>query len=320
MTVLACDLGGTQMKIGVVRDGRVLARAVEPANSHAGLAPQLPVLAAAWLRLLAETNLTLADCAGVAVAFPGLVEGKTGRVLATYGKYDDARAIDLPAWARAGFGLPLALENDARMALIGEWQAGAGLGCDDLVMVTLGTGLGVCAVIEGQVLRGRHGQAGVLGGHLTVRVGGRRCGCGNLGCAEAEASTAHLGAIAPGMPGFPRSPLSSVVPLDYAAVFRHAAEGDPCAVALRAHSLQVWSALVVSLIHAFDPERVVLGGGIMASGGVILPAIRDYVARHAHTPWGKIAILPSALGGDAALVAGEWLLRDPRAHRDTSAP
>lgn len=310
MTILACDLGGTRMKIGIVRAGRVLASTVEPAHGRLGLAPQLPALAAGWRRLLAEANLEPADCAGITVAFPSLVDPASGRVLSHQGKYADAPGIDLRAWAGDEFGLPLAIENDARMALIGEWQAGAGLGCDNLVMVTLGTGLGVCAVIEGRVLRGRHGQAGVLGGHLTVRVGGRRCGCGNVGCAEAEASTSVLGEIAATLPGLADSALAQVAPLDYAAVFRLAAEGDACAVALRAHSLQVWSALVVNLIHAFDPERVVLGGGIMASGEVILPAVRDYVARHAHTPWGHVAILPSKLGSEAALVAGEWLLRN----------
>lgn len=310
MTILACDLGGTRIKVGIVCDGRVLASTVEPVLVRNGLAPQLPVLAAAWRRLLAELGLVPSDCAGIAVAFPSLVDVATGRVLSHQGKYADAPDINLRAWARAEFGLPLAIDNDARLALIGEWQAGAGRGCDNLVMVTLGTGLGACAVIEGRVLRGRHGQAGVLGGHMTVCVGGRRCGCGNLGCAEAEASTAFLGEIAAAMPEYAGSPLARVTSLDYAAVFRHAAGGDACALALRARSLQVWSALVVNLIHVCDPERVVLGGGIMASGDVILPAVREYVGRHAHTPWGRVEILPSLLGEKAALIAGEWLVRE----------
>lgn len=310
MIILACDLGGTRLKIGVVRDGRVLAQAVEPAHSQLGLAPQLPVLRAAWLRLLGGLKLTPADCAGVTVAFPSLVDNATGRILAIYGKYHDSMELDLRAWARAELGLPLAIENDARMALIGEWRAGAGRGCDNLVMMTLGTGLGVCALIEGRVLRGKHGQAGVLGGHLTVRCGGRLCNCGNLGCAEAEASTAHLRQMAEGSPNWDRSSLRSAATLGYAEVFAHAAAGDACAAALRDHSLLVWGSLAVSLIHAYDPEMLILGGGIMASAGVILPAIAGHVHRHAHTPWGKVRVVPSALGDQAALVAGEWLLRE----------
>ncbi|MBP7142287.1 MAG: ROK family protein [Opitutaceae bacterium] len=309
MTVLASDLGGTRLKIGVVREGRVLAQTVEPAHSHLGLAPRLPVLKDVWLRLLDGIGLKLADCAGVSVAFPSLIDRSTGRILAVYGKYHDSLDIDLRAWARSELGLPLAIENDARMALIGEWQAGAGQGCDNLVMITLGTGIGVCAIIEGRILRGKHGQAGVLGGHLTVRYGGRLCTCGNLGCAEAEASTAFLRQIAEASPDWERSSLRSL-PLDYAHVFARAAAGDACAAGLRDHSLLVWSSLVVNLIHAYDPERVILGGGIMASGETILPAVEAHVHRHAHTPWGKVRIVPSALGDQAALLAGEWLLRE----------
>ena len=184
--VLACDLGGTRLKLGVVRGGRVLAEAVEPARSKEGLAPRLPVIKAAWLRLLDELHLDVSGCAGISVSFPSLIDTASGKVLAEYGKYADAPGLDLRAWARAELGLPLAIENDARMALIGEWRSGAGRGVDNVVMITLGTGLGTAAIIEGRVLRGRHGQAGVLGGHLTVRYGGRKCSCGNMGCAEAE--------------------------------------------------------------------------------------------------------------------------------------
>lgn len=315
MNVLACDLGGTRLKIGVVGDGRVLAHAVEPANSKHGLAPRLPVLKAAWLRLLAGLKLTPADCAGVSVAFPSLVDNATGRVFLQGGKFDDAQGLDLRAWARTELGLPLALENDARMALIGEWRAGAGRGCDNLVMMTLGTGLGACAIIEGRVLRGKHGQAGVMGGHVTVRYGGRPCSCGNLGCAEAETSMAFLGQIAARMPAFDHSPLCRAATLNHGMIFKHAAAGDACALALRDHSIRVWSTLAVNLIHVCDPERVILGGGIMASADVILPAVTDYVHRHAHTPWGKVQVVPSALGDHAALVAGEWLLQEHLAGR-----
>jgi glucokinase len=310
MTILACDLGGTRMKIGVVRDGVVLAQTTEPANSKTGLAPGLPVLKAAWLRLLAEVKLSVSDCAGISVAFPSLVDVKSGRVLAEYGKYADAMSIDLRGWAKNEFNLPLAIENDARMALIGEWKYGAGRDSDNAVMITLGTGLGTAAVIEGCVLRGKHGQAGVLGGHSTVRYGGRDCSCGNVGCAEAEASTAFLCDVAVSLPEWDGSSLRKLATLNYAAVFKHAAAGDTCAQKLRDHSLRVWSTLAVNLIHAYDPEIVILGGGIMASADVILPAISEYVRRHAHTPWGKVRVVMSELGDTAALVASEWLLRE----------
>ena len=310
-TALACDLGGTRMKIGVVRESSLLAQTIEPAHSDLGLAARLPVLKAAWLRLLAQLNLSPSDCAGISMAFPSIVDTTNGRLLDEFGKFADAMDLDLRAWAQREFGLPLAIENDARMALIGEWRVGAGRGCDDLVMMNLGTGLGVCAIIEGRVLRGKHGQAGILGGHLSVRYdGGRLCACGNVGCAEAEASTACLAALARARADFAASPLAHEPVLDFAAVFAHAATGDPCALALRDHSVHVWATLAVSLVHAYDPARLILGGGIMASAAVILPAVRAHITRHAHTPWGQVEVVASALGDNAALVAGEWLLKD----------
>ena len=310
MNVLACDLGGTRMKIGVVRDGVVLAQTAEQSNSKAGLAPGLPVLKAAWLQLLGELKMSAGDCAGISVAFPSLIETKSGRVLAEYGKFADAMNLDLRAWAKREMNLPLAIENDARMALVGEWKHGAGRSTDDVVMMTLGTGLGTAALIAGQLLRGKHGQAGVLGGHSTVRYGGRECSCGNLGCAEAEASTAFLAELAKTDSEFAASQLACEPVLDFAAVFKQAAAGDAGARKLRDHSLRVWSALAVNLIHAYDPEIVVLGGGIMASADVIFPAVTEYVRRHAHTPWGKVRVVAGELGDRAALVAGEWLLRE----------
>ncbi len=310
MNVLACDLGGTRMKIGVVNNGAVVAQRTEPANSKAGLAPGLPVLRKAWLKLLEGLKLSVSDCAGISVAFPSLVDPKSGRILAEYGKYADAMELDLRAWAKKEFGLPLAIENDARMALAGEWKHGAGRGSDNLVMLTLGTGLGTSAVIQGQLLRGTHGQAGVLGGHTTVRYGGRDCSCGNIGCAEAEASTAFLCDIVVTLPEWDRSSLCRLATFGYAAVFKHARNGDVCARKLRDHSLQVWSTLAVNLIHAYDPEFVIVGGGIMASVDVVLPAMSEYVRRHAHTPWGQVRVVASELGDNAALVAGEWLLRE----------
>jgi len=231
-------------------------------------------------------------------------------VLDEYGKYGDAPQIDLRTWAREELGLPLAIENDARMALIGEWRHGAARHFEDVAMVTLGTGIGTAILSEGRIVRGKHGQAAILCGHLTVRAGGRLCRCGNVGCAETEASTAILPQLARERTDFEGSALSKLAVLDYAAVFQHAAAGDPCAKGLRDHSLQVWSSVVVNLIHAFDPEIVIMGGGIMASAGAILPAVRDYVKRHARTPWGAVRIEPSELGDQAALVAAEWLVQE----------
>ena len=310
MITLAADFGGRRIKLGLVKDGRVLARQVLPANADQPLSTRLEAVADGLRGLCAEQRLTPADCGGVGFAYPSIVDTRRARIMDHFGKFGDASQLDLRAWAMTTLGLPLVIDNDARMALIGEWQYGAGRGCNNLGVITLGTGLGASAVIEGRVLRGVHGQAGILGGHLTVRYGGRQCVCGNLGCAEAEGSTWMLDKLAREREDFDQSPLSREPRLDYAAVFRLAATDDTCAKALRDHSLQIWSVTAVNLIHAYDPEKVVLCGGIMASADVIVPAVQAYVERCAHTPWGRVEVVPSALGDDAALLACEWLWQE----------
>lgn len=314
MAVFAVDAGGTRIKLGVVENGRVLARGVIDARSDEGLGPQLPRIAEA-LRALAPPE----RIEGLGMAFPSLVDAEAGRVTRDSGKYRDAMGIDLNAWCEESFAVPSAIENDARMATIGEWRSGAGQGVDDLVMVTLGTGIGTGVIMEGRVVRGVHGQAGCLGGHLIVQVGGRECPCGARGCAEAESSTATLPARAKEDPEFTSSVLHSANPLDYAAVFAAAREGDAVALRLRDRALEVWGALTVSLIHAYDPSVVVFGGGIMAAGEEILDPVRTYVEKNAWMPWGKVRIVSSQLGDDAALIACEWLVESRKKDKDEIA-
>ncbi|HYG24221.1 MAG TPA: ROK family protein [Verrucomicrobiae bacterium] len=310
MTCLAVDFGGTRIKLGIVRDGSVLAHRVIAAQSDQPLASRLEAVAAALEALCQEQGIATGTCDGIGFSYPSIIDRRNARILDHFGKFGDASTIDLRGWSRERLRLPLAIDNDARMALIGEWRHGAGRGCDNCVIVTLGTGIGVSAVIESHVLRGVHGQAGILGGHITLQPAGPQCVCGNKGCAEVAASTSVIGKLAREHPAFGSSALAREDVVDYAAIFRLAAKGDACSVALREQSLQVWSALVVNLIHVFDPERVILGGGIMGSGSVIVPAIQAYVERHAHTPWGKVTVVQSSLGDHAALVACEWLVQE----------
>lgn len=310
MTTLAVDFGGRRIKLGLVEDGAVRAQQVLPARAEVPLPMRLSAVATALRDLCQQHALRPESCAGIGLAYPSIIDTEHARILDHFEKFGDAADFDLRAWALTELGLPLAIDNDARMALVGEWLHGAGRGCENVAMITFGTGLGTAVVSEGRVLRGIHGQAGILGGHLTTRLGGRPCVCGNIGCAEAEASTWALAQLAPERPDFVGSALADEAEVDFASVFRLAAAGDACARALRDHTLQVWSALAVSLIHAYDPERLILGGGVMASGDIILPVIRDHVERHAHTPWGKVRVVAGELGDRAALLGCEWLVRE----------
>jgi glucokinase len=310
LIVLVADAGGTRIKVALMRNQSVLAEECLATRSHEGFAPQLPRIALAFQSLCERTGIKPRDSCALGLAFPSLIELAKGRIRSAYGKYEDAPGLDLRGWARDTLGLPLVIENDALMALLGEWQAGAGRGSDDLVMVTLGTGLGTAALINGHLVRGKHGQAGALGGHLTVRQNGRRCTCGNRGCAEAEASTYALPSIAAEQADFCRSALRELDVIDYAAVMRLAREKDACAMELRTQAIEIWSSMIVNLIHAYDPERVVVGGGILAGAADFFPDLKHRVQEHAHTPWGRVAILSAELGDTAALFGAEYLVRE----------
>ena len=306
MPTIAMDFGGTRIKLGLVDGGQVRAARVIDAESRAGLTARLPVIAQTIRPLCDEASVEVQTCRGVGMALPCLVRGDC--IVSTIDKYPDATEIDLPAWGRRALGLPLVLENDANAALAGEWQYGAGRGHRSVVLMTLGTGIGTSAVIDGVPLRGQHGQAGCLGGHVTVNVDGDRCVCGNIGCAESEASTWALPAHAKRDPDFASSALSRESVLDYRAVFREADAGDAVASRLRDRAINVWSAAAVTLVHAYDPEVVILGGGIMKSPGPIVARMQSYIDDHAWVGWGKVRVAPGQLDDSAALLGLEYLV------------
>ncbi len=305
---LSIDLGGTHATIAVVRGASVLASRDLAMDSSRPLRPVLARFATAIRDLSAELGIPSQQYLGVALGFCGLADARIGRVISTNKKYDDAPEIDFQDWSRKEIGLPFAVENDARMALLGERHVGAARGCHKLVMITLGTGIGGVAMIEGRLLRGKHAQAGCLGGHLPAKVGGRPCTCGAIGCMEAEASGWALPIMAREWNGFADSPLARRERIDFKSVFELARAGDRVATEIRDYCLQVWATACVGLIHAYDPELIVIGGGVMRSADVILPYLQRFVHEHAWTPWGKVRIVAAQLGNNAGLFGAVPLL------------
>lgn len=296
MKILAIDLGGTHATCALVEGRKILARETIHLPESESFANTLAALAGPLTRLQSSAR---ADAIGF--GFCGLVDSRNTRIADTNGKYIDAVSIDLSQWAKEKFGLPLRLENDARLALLGEQYAGAAQGETDVFMFTLGTGIGGVAMINGHLLRGKHDQAGVLGGHIPVSLSNRRCTCGGLGCAEAEASGWSLPGVAKDWPGFASSVLASQT-INFENLFACAAEGDQVSRALVDHCLRVWGAAAVAAIHSFDPELLVYGGGVMKSAEAILPYIQNYVRENAWTPWGTVRVRAAQLGNDAALL------------------
>lgn len=307
MKALAIDLGGTHATLALLDDATIVDSRSLDLDSAQGLATVLPLFADTLRSLLKDHALAPADLAGIGFSSCGLIDSTSGRVLSTNQKWDDATALDLPRWGREAFGLRLRIENDARMALLGEWYAGAARGCDDVVMITLGTGIGGAAMMGGQLVRGKHSQAGNLGGHLPVLFNGRPCTCGGIGCAEAEAAGWSLPYVLREWPGFAQSKMATE-PLNFERLFYWAEQGDGVAAEVRDRCLRVWAADAVGLVHSFDPEMVVIGGGVMRRAHVILPFVEEFVHKHAWTPWGKVRVRAAELGNNAGLLGAIPLL------------
>lgn len=195
------------------------------------------------------------------------------------------------------------------MALLGEWQFGAGKACHNLVMVTIGTGIGTAVLIDDQLLKGKHFQAGNLGGHFIVNFKGSTCTCGNIGCMEAEASTWRLPSLLKDHPEFNKSSIKVEDLLDFKALFHHAGKNDQVSIEVLEQCLSAWSAGIITMIHAFDPEMIILSGGIMKSASVILPFIQEKVNQLAWTPWGKVKLVEARFPDSAALYGADYLVR-----------
>jgi glucokinase len=310
MKALAIDFGGTHATCGLVEDRKILGHETIDTDRAKSLVAVLPKIVESFRGLLKAASLDFKDCAGVGVGLAALIDGRVGRVLATNDKYPDAKDFDLDNWSRKTLGIPLRLENDARLALLGEVYAGAARGFSDAVMMTLGTGIGGVAMIEGKLLRGKHGQAGCLGGHIPALFNGRACTCGAIGCAEAEAAGWSLPFVVKEWPGISASALSKYPAVGFKELFEEAKQGDKIALAIRDRCMNIWAVDAVGLVHSFDPEIIVIGGGVMKSADIIIPYVEQYVQKHAWTPWGKVRVRAAELGNNAALLGAIPLLAE----------
>ncbi|MFO1512627.1 MAG: ROK family protein [Verrucomicrobiota bacterium] len=310
MIVLAADFGGTTIKLGVVSEGKLLAADRIPAQAERPMPERLEAIAIRWETMLAEVGLKCTACAAAAFALPFLADPAKARVLGDFGKFPGAAQVDFAAWAQARLGLPVTLENDLRVALLGEAAAGAAREHQDVVMIALGTGIGCAVLSDGRLFRGVRNRAAALMGHCSLNFDAPSGRCGNPGCAEDLASTATLAELAQRRPNFSGSLLSRAAVVDYEAVFRCADEGDPCSRSLVEHSLRVWATVVLTSVIAYDPAIVVLGGGVMRRHHAILPAIRTHLAGHLPGLRTEIPVVASALGDDAALLGCERLVTE----------
>lgn len=295
------------MSAALVARGRVLAEGSFETDAVSGR-QMLTQLETLFAECKTQAGAAAESPCGVVLGYPGIVDSASGAILSPLDKYADLTGLMLQVWAHSRLGLPLRLENDARLALLGEHSAGAARGVQDVVLVTLGTGIGGAAMLDGKLLHSQSGHAGALGGHLAIRLHGRRCACGAEGCAEAEASTAALPDICRTWPGFSRSRLALEPVLDFETLFSAVDLEDRVASEILAHCIDVWSLLTVSLIHAYGPELVLFGGAVLARGEQVLTPIRTYAYNHMwRTSRGLPRIEAAALGRQATIFGAATL-------------
>ncbi len=311
IAAIAIDLGGTRTRVALVdRQGIILERLHGPTNAHLGREQALEHLLALLRRL--EPDAVGARPVGIGVSLAGPVDPTTGTVHAP---------PNLPGWdgfspvglLQGAFGLPVRVVNDASLAAVGEHTFGVGVGTRDLVYVTVSTGIGGGMVSNGEPVLGSRGFAGEVG-HMTLVQDGPECSCGKRGCLEALASgTALARNAAARMPGTPGSLLWQLADgnagdVDARAVLEAAAMGDQLATELRSAFTGHLGAGLANLLNIFDPDVLVLGGGVSRSIHTFFPELVESVRRHAmaHLQT-RVPIAYSVLGDDAALLGAAQL-------------
>jgi glucokinase len=286
-TALGIDVGGTNLRIAEIdAGGRIRSRLAERVTRGR------EALTARLAELVAARRTPAVRAVGVGI--PGRVDAATGLVLSA--GYLELAGLPLAATLGAAVGLPVAVENDCTMALLAECAVGAARGRGNVVMFSIGTGIGGAIFQRGEPVRGR-ATAGQLG-HLTVQPGGRSCNCGRRGCVETTSSGTSLGLLVQEA-GLPPG-------TDVERLLAAAGAGDASAAAVLAAWAEPMRDAATSMAAAFDPELVLFGGGL---GQAMVRALARLPPERS---WYTYEIAAAELGDDAGVIgAGLRALSGP---------
>ncbi len=306
--VLALDIGGTKLAAGVVDAGRVHSFLVVPSHASKGPEQGLERLFELGRQAVAASSLDWSEIGAVGIGAGGPLDTERGVLLAPphLPGWRDIPVIEL---AEQAFGRPAVLENDATAAAAGEHRYGAGFGTRHMVYLTISTGVGGGVIVDGALYRGAMGNGGELG-HVTVDCNGRPCrGCGRLGCLEAYVSGTSIverarEALSGADGAGEESTLAAVDELTAADVAAAARDGDALALTVWEATLEALACGLTSIVNLFEPELVVVGGGVSTAGEQLLGPVRESVAASAMRPAGAGARIVRAALGDRSGVVG----------------
>jgi glucokinase len=314
--VAGVDLGGTKVLAGIVdAENHVLGRAKNATPAAEGAEAILSAIIETVHHAAAEAGIKIGDLVGIGVGSPGPLDADRGVILfsANMNVRDFALGPDL----HAALGPPVLVRNDVRVGGYGEFRLGAGAGKSNVLAAFVGTGIGGCVIVDGKVVAGSTGNAGEIG-HILIKPGGSRCGCGRRGCMEAEASRTAITkrirkAVRKGRTSILANKVASkndkLKSKELAQAYH---EGDAVTVAEVNRAAYYLGLGLGSLVNVLGPEVVILGGGVVEALG---PTYLDAIITSARNqiladPDGRIAILPAALGDDAGILGAALMARE----------
>ncbi len=304
------DLGGTTVKLGFFRkDGTLLHKWEIPTDTRDSGKHILPDIAGALRCFLQEKGIAKAEVLGIGIGVPGPVDsqGVVNKCINLgWEKFSVRQALQELT------DLPVAAGNDANLAALGESWRGGGQGCKNMVLATLGTGVGGGIILDGKPLFGVHGAAGEIG-HLVVNPREtQQCSCGKFGCAEQYCSATGIVRLAKEYLNETHCPsaLRALPEITCKAVFDAAGGSDAAAMEILEQVYDYMGQFLANVCCAVDPETVVLGGGVSKAGPALLAGVKKYFDRYIFHASNTITFALAALGNDAGAYGACKLLLD----------
>lgn len=304
---IGVDFGGTSIKFGWLDDQQRRSEISQLPTPREGGQAVVAQICAGVEELIEREGLDRDAIAGVGIGSPGPLDIENG-VLMDTPNIPGMKGLRLRDDVAERVKLPATLENDANVAAYAEFIVGAGRESREMVMLTLGTGVGSGVVHGGEIIHGAHGIGGELG-HLIVHPGGRPCGCGQRGCLEQYCSAANLGRNASerlaetDAPSILRDLADGDGRVTARDVAQAAGEGDELAVELWDASCRYLGIACINICRVFDPDRIVLAGGMTNAGDMLIDSVRRHVAE---LNWSlapqNTEICIAALGADAGAI------------------
>jgi len=306
--VVAVDIGGTKIMTAIfASDGKIMAKDVRPTLGVEGVNRVIERISSAIEGLLSDNNVKTSQTGAICIACAGGIDTGRGVVVTPSPHLPDWVEIPLADTIKKKLGISTYLINDASAAALGEHRYGAGRGVKNLVLLTLGTGIGGGIIADGKLYLGAVGGAGEIG-HMTIDVNGPRCGCGNIGCLEILASgTAIAKNTVERIKRGEKSSLADMAGGDLnnittEAIGQAARNGDKLAREVIGRAAYYLGIGLVNTVNIFNPEMIIIGGGMAELGEMIIGPGRKMVAERAFSISARaVRIVTAQLGNEAGI-------------------